>query len=68
MQSNRYAIFFLTHMTNDLAMNDICYKYSEDGVCLNSSDCVFAHTEVRCTNKNEIKDRLQDKNKKVTTR
>ena len=48
-------------MTNsiDLAMNDLCYKYSQDGVCLNSLTCIFIHKEVRCTNKTEIKDALQ---------
>ena len=55
-------------MTNsvDLAMNDICYEYSQDGVCLNSFDCVFVHKEVRCTNKTEIKDGLQYTNKKLS--
>ena len=40
-------------------MNDLCYEYSQDGVCLNSFDCVFVHKEARCTNKTEIKDGLQ---------
>ena len=40
-------------------MNDLCYEYSQDGVCLNSFDCVFVHKEVRCTSKTEIKDGLQ---------
>ena len=45
-------------------MNVICYEYSQDGVCLNSLDCVFVHKEVRCTNETEIKDGLQYANKK----
>ena len=40
-------------------MNDLCYEYSQDGLCLNSLDCVFVHKVVRCTNKTEIKDGLQ---------
>ena len=47
-------------------MNDLCYEYSQDGVCLNSFDCVFVHKEVRCTNKTEIKDDLQHTNKKLS--
>ena len=39
-------------------MNDLCYKYSQDGVCLNSFDCVFVHKEVRCANKTKTKDGL----------
>ena len=52
--------FFVAHLRNstDLDMNDLCYEYSQDGVRLNSFDCVFVHREVRCTNKNEIKDGL----------
>ena len=61
MQSNRYAIFFITHLTSsiDLAMNDLCFEYCQDGVCLNSFNWVFVHKEVRCTNKTEVKDGLQ---------
>ena len=44
-------------------MNDLCYEQSEDAVGLNSFDCVFVHKEVRCANKTEIKDGLQDVNK-----
>ena len=40
-------------------MNDLCYEYSQDGVCLNSFECVFVHKEVRWKNKTEIKDGLQ---------
>ena len=47
-------------------MNDICYEYSQEGVYLNSFDCVFVHKEVRCTNKTEIKDGLQYTNKKLS--
>ena len=46
-------------------MNDPCYEYSEDGVYLNSFDCVFVHKEVRYTNKTE-KNRLQYTNKKLS--
>ena len=35
----------------DLAMNDLCYEYFQDGIFLNSFDCVFVHKEVRCTKK-----------------
>ena len=34
-------------------MNDLCYEYSQDGVCLNSFDYVFVQKEVRCTSKTE---------------
>ena len=47
-------------------MNDLCYKYSQDGVCLNSFDCVFVHKEVRCANKTKTKDGLQYTNKKLS--
>ena len=40
-------------------MNYLCYEYSQDGVSLNSFDCIFVHGEVRCTNKTEIKEGLQ---------
>ena len=58
--------FFITHLTNsiDFAINDICYECSQNGVCLNSFDCVFVHKEISCTNKTEIKDGLQYTNKK----
>ena len=46
-------------------MNGLCYEYSQDGVCLNSFDCVFVHKEVRCINKTEIKDGLQYTNKSL---
>ena len=36
-------------------MNGLCYEYFQDGVCLNSIDCVFVYEEVRCTSKTEIK-------------
>ena len=45
-------------------MNDLCYECSQDSVSLNNFDCVFVYKEVRCTNKTEIKDVLQDTNKK----
>ena len=47
-------------------MNDLCYEYSEDGVCLNSFDCDFVDKEIRCTFKTEIKDGLQYTNKKLS--
>ena len=47
-------------------MNDLCYEYSQDGVCLNSFNCVFVHKEFRSINKTEIKDGLQDTNKKLS--
>ena len=53
MQSNRYAFFFKkTYQTNsfDLAMNDLGYECSQDGVCLSIFDRVFVHKEVRNTN------------------
>ena len=61
-------IWALTGLTNsiDLAMNDLCYEYSEDGVCLNSFDCDFVDKEIRCTFKTEIKDGLQYTNKKLS--
>ena len=67
-QSNHYAIFFIIHLTNsiDLATNDLCCEYSQDGVYLNSFDCVFVHKEVRCTNKTEVKDGLKYTNKKLS--
>ena len=46
-------------------MNDLCYKYSQDSVFLNSFDCVFVHKEVRCSSKTEIKDGLEYKNEKL---
>ena len=46
-------------------MKDLCYEYSQSGVCLYSFDCVFVHKEIRCTNKTEIKDWLLYKNKKL---
>ena len=60
--------FFITHLTNliDLVINDLCYEYSQGGVCLNSFDCLFVHKDVRCTNKTEIKDWLQYTNKKLS--
>ena len=58
----------LTHLANsiDLTMNDLCYEYSQDSVCLNSFDCDFVDKEVRCTNKTEVKDALQYTNKKLS--
>ena len=47
-------------------MNDLRYECSQDGVCLNSCDCVFVHNEVRCTSKTETKDGLQYANKKLS--
>ena len=47
-------------------MKDICYEYSQNGVCLNSFDFVFVHKEVRCTNKTELKDGLQYRNKNLS--
>ena len=47
-------------------MNDLYYEYSQDGVCLNSFDCVFVHREIRCINKTEIKDGLHYTNKKLS--
>ena len=47
-------------------MNDICYEneYFQDGVYLNSFDCVVVHKNVRYTNKTEIKDGLRYISKK----
>ena len=47
-------------------MNDLCYECCQDGVCLNSFDCVFVHNEVRCKSKTETKDGLQYANKKLS--
>ena len=47
-------------------MNDLCYKYSQDSVFLNSFDCVFVHKEVRCSSKIEIKVGLQYTNEKLS--
>ena len=47
-------------------MKDLCYEYSQNGVCLNSFDCVFVHKEARCTNKTEIKQGLYYRNKKLS--
>ena len=47
-------------------MNDLCYEYSQDGVCLNSFDCDFVHKEVSCTNKTEVKYELHYINKKLS--
>ena len=51
------AKFFITHLKNltEFVMNDLCYEYSQVGVCLYSFHCVFVHKDVRCTNKTEIK-------------
>ena len=40
---HKCMVWSLIHLTIsiDLAMNDLCYKYSQDGVCLNSFDCVL---------------------------
>ena len=67
-QSNLYVNFFITHLANLVyfAMKDLCYEYSQNGVCLNSFDCVFVHKEVRCTSKTEIKDGLHYRNKKLS--
>ena len=46
-------------------MKGLCYEYSQDGVCLNSLDCVFVHKEVTCTNKTKTKDGLQYTSKKL---
>ena len=46
-------------------MNDLCYKYSQDSVFLNSFDCVFVYKEIRCSNKTEIKVVLQYTNEKL---
>ena len=47
-------------------MKDLCYEYSQNGVCLNSFDCFFVHKKARCTNKSEIKDGLHYRNKKLS--
>ena len=47
-------------------MNDLCYEYSKDSVCLNSFGCAFVDKEIRCTNKPEIKDELQYTNKNLS--
>ena len=59
--------FFITQLTNSiyLAKNDLCYECSQNGVGLNSFDCVFVHKEVRWTNKTKIEYVLQYANKKL---
>ena len=47
-------------------MNDLCFEYSQDVVFFNSFDCAFAHKELRCTNKTEIKVWLQYTNEKLS--
>ena len=47
-------------------MKDLCYEYRQNGVCLNSFNCVFAHKEVRCRNKTEMKDGLHYRKKKLS--
>ena len=49
-------------------MNDLCYEFFKDGVCLNSSDCVVAHKNFRCKNKAQTEKELQDTNKKAITK
>ena len=44
-------------------MNDLCYENSQDGICLNSFDCVLL---LKYTHKTEIKDGLQHTNKKLS--
>ena len=58
---------FITHLKNliDLVMNDLCHEYSQGGAFLYSFDCAFVHKDVGCTNKTEIKDWLQYKDKKL---
>ena len=50
----------------NLGINDLCYEFSQDGVCLSSFDCVFVLKEVRYTNKTDIKGGLQYTNKKLS--
>ena len=38
----------------DLAINDLCYEYFQDGVCFSSFDRVFVHKQVRITNETKI--------------
>ena len=54
IRSHTVTQFFITHVINsiDLAMKDLCYECSQDGVCLNSFVCAFVQKEVTCTNKN----------------
>ena len=54
IRSHSVTQFFITHVINsiDLAMKDLCYECSQDGVCLNSFICAFVQKEVTCTNKN----------------
>ena len=47
-------------------MKELCYEYCQNGVCLDSFDCVFVHKEVRGTSKTEIKDGLYYRNKKLS--
>ena len=41
--------------STDLAMDDLCYEYSKDGVCLNIFDCALVDEEVTCTSKTETR-------------
>ena len=47
--------------STDLAINNLCYEYEyfQDGVYLNSFDCVVVHKKVKYTNKTERKDGLR---------
>ena len=47
-------------------MSDLCYECPQDGVVLNSFDCVFVHKEVICRNKTETKDGLHYTNEKLS--
>ena len=49
-------------------MNDLSYEYFQDGVCLNSFDCVVVHKKRLGAQTREIKDGLRYRNKKVITR
>ena len=49
-------------------MNDLCYEYFQDDVCLNSFDCVVVHKKRLGAQTRVIKDRLRYINKKIITR
>ena len=40
--------FLIIHLKNsiDLAINDLCYEYFQDAVCLNSFDCAAVHKKL----------------------
>ena len=71
-KSNHYAILLKKHFTYKTSgtFNWPCHEWSLIWrwclFYLNSFHCAFAHKEVRCTKKTEIKDGLQYTNKKLS--